>query len=95
MLVHPSRETTGHSQFDRWIRNIRQQWMDLLQLPVDDPERATFAATPAEDKKRPDAETRWKNLFLAGDWTQTGLPATIEGSIRAGHRAAELINAIY
>jgi hypothetical protein len=45
MLVHPSRETTGHSQFDRWIRNIRQQWMDLLQLPVGDPERATFIAT--------------------------------------------------
>ena len=36
------------------------------------------------------AKTRWPNLFLAGDWTQTGLPATIEGAIRSGERAARL-----
>jgi hydroxysqualene dehydroxylase len=53
--------------------------------------RATFAATPAQDQKRPDAATPWSNLFLAGDWTNTGLPATIEGAIRSGNRAAELI----
>jgi len=53
--------------------------------------RATFAATPAEDAKRPDAKTAWGNLFLAGDWTQTGLPATIEGAIRSGNRAAGLV----
>jgi squalene-associated FAD-dependent desaturase len=52
--------------------------------------RATFAATPAQEKRRPDAKTRWDNLWLAGDWTKTGLPATIEGSIRSGDRAAEL-----
>jgi squalene-associated FAD-dependent desaturase len=52
--------------------------------------RATFAATPAQAKKRPKADTRWKNLILAGDWTDTGLPATIEGAIRSGHKAAEL-----
>lgn len=52
--------------------------------------RATFAATPAQEKRRPDARTRWDNLWLAGDWTNTGLPATIEGSIRSGDRAAEL-----
>ena len=53
--------------------------------------RATFAATPAEDAKRPGAATRWRNLVLAGDWTDTGLPATIEGAIRSGNRAADLI----
>jgi hypothetical protein len=53
--------------------------------------RATFAALPQEDAKRPGAHTRWHNLFLAGDWTATGLPATIEGAIRSGNRAAELI----
>ena len=52
--------------------------------------RATFAATPAQAKKRAKAETRWKNLVLAGDWTDTGLPATIEGAVRSGHKAAEL-----
>jgi squalene-associated FAD-dependent desaturase len=55
--------------------------------------RATFAATPAQDQKRPDAQTRWRNLLLAGDWTNTGLPATIEGAIRSGNRAAELLAA--
>ncbi|MGC1280066.1 MAG: FAD-dependent oxidoreductase, partial [Xanthobacteraceae bacterium] len=53
--------------------------------------RATFAATPAQDLKRPGAETAWRNLALAGDWTDTGLPATIEGAIRSGNRAAELV----
>jgi squalene-associated FAD-dependent desaturase len=53
--------------------------------------RATFAATPEQDTKRPAARTRWRNLALAGDWTDTGLPATIEGAIRSGHKAAEII----
>ncbi|MGC2717650.1 MAG: hydroxysqualene dehydroxylase HpnE [Pseudolabrys sp.] len=54
--------------------------------------RATFAATPEENARRPTAETSWENLFLAGDWTQTGLPATIEGAIRSGYRAADLVD---
>lgn len=52
--------------------------------------RATFAATPAQDARRPQAQTRWRNLFLAGDWVQTGLPATIEGALRSGETAAAL-----
>jgi hydroxysqualene dehydroxylase len=51
--------------------------------------RATYAALPTEEAKRPVAETAWRNLVLAGDWTRTGLPATIEGSIRSGDKAAE------
>ncbi|MGB6535162.1 MAG: hydroxysqualene dehydroxylase HpnE [Xanthobacteraceae bacterium] len=53
--------------------------------------RATFAATPAQDARRPGAATPWRNLVLAGDWTNTGLPATIEGAIRSGNRAAALV----
>jgi hydroxysqualene dehydroxylase len=53
--------------------------------------RATFAATPEQDALRPGAETQWRNLLLAGDWTQTGLPATIEGAVRSGFRAAILV----
>lgn len=52
--------------------------------------RATFAATPQQDAKRPPARTAWRNLFLAGDWTETGLPATIEGALRSGENAAAL-----
>lgn len=53
--------------------------------------RATFASTPEQNARRPAAETRWSNVLLAGDWTATGLPATIESAIRSGHRAAELV----
>ena len=51
--------------------------------------RATFAATPLQDRKRPAANTALGNLVLAGDWTATGLPATIEGAIRSGRIAAQ------
>ena len=52
--------------------------------------RATFAATPEQNARRPGAGTRWRNLVLAGDWTATGLPATLESAARSGNRAAEL-----
>ena len=55
--------------------------------------RATFAATPEQNAKRPAAATRWRNLALAGDWTATGLPATIEGAIRSGATAARAVGA--
>jgi len=50
--------------------------------------RATFAATPDQLRRRPGPRTRWRNLMLAGDWTDTGWPATIEGAIRSGFVAA-------
>lgn len=53
--------------------------------------RATFACTPGEVAKRPQQHTGWKNLVLAGDYVDTGLPATIEGAIRSGFAAARLV----
>jgi len=54
--------------------------------------RATFAQTPEEIKRRPDSRTNWKNLYLAGDWTNTGLPATIESAIVSGQKVAEILD---
>lgn len=51
--------------------------------------RATFAQTPDSLQKRARTRTHLKNLLLAGDWIDTGLPATIESAIRSGHMAAK------
>jgi squalene-associated FAD-dependent desaturase len=53
--------------------------------------RATFSALPGLEAQRPGAETELGNLFLAGDWTKSGWPATMEGAVRSGYRAAEAI----
>jgi hypothetical protein len=55
--------------------------------------RATIAADPQQESLRPPAKTAWDNIFLAGDWTDTGLPPTIESAIRSGERAAQLVTA--
>jgi squalene-associated FAD-dependent desaturase len=53
---------------------------------------ATFAATPNTEPLRPGVGTGWSNFWLAGDWTDTGLPATIEGAILSGRRAAQAVD---
>ena len=53
--------------------------------------RATFAATPTEAARRSGAATGHRNLVVAGDWTATGLPSTIEGAIRSGTTAAQAL----
>jgi squalene-associated FAD-dependent desaturase len=53
--------------------------------------RATHVASAAQEARRPGARTSWQNLVLAGDWTATGLPATIEGAIRSGRTAAAIL----
>jgi len=107
LFAFPDRLSVTISAADAFIDNAQddvgeQIWrevatiagIDAAQVPpmrIVKEKRATFAATPAQDKLRPQAKTRWRNLLLAGDWTQTGLPATIEGAIRSGERAAELV----
>jgi hydroxysqualene dehydroxylase len=91
---------------DRFLRHTRDEiaqmiWHDVQRVadvPAEMPpwqivreRRATFAATPAQNAKRPGARTAWRNLVLAGDWTDTGLPATIESAVRSGNRAADLL----
>jgi squalene-associated FAD-dependent desaturase len=52
---------------------------------------ATYSVQPGLDQYRPEAKTEWPRLFLSGDWTATGWPATMEGAVRSGYLAAEAI----
>jgi squalene-associated FAD-dependent desaturase len=52
---------------------------------------ATYSAQPGVDALRPQPETVWPRIFLAGDWTATGWPATMEGAVRSGYKAAESV----
>ena len=52
---------------------------------------ATYSILPGLDQYRPEAKTAWPNIFLAGDWTASGWPATMEGAIRSGYLAAEAL----
>jgi squalene-associated FAD-dependent desaturase len=105
IFAFPNRISVTVSGADRLVEVEREAlatmlWRDVATVyglpPVLPPwqivkeKRATFAATPEQNAKRPMAETRWKNLILAGDWVQTGLPATIEGALRSGEHAADL-----
>ena len=53
--------------------------------------RATFVQNPANNRRRPSTWTSWRNVYLAGDWTDTGIPATIEGAVASGHAAARAV----
>ncbi len=53
---------------------------------------ATFSPAPGSDAFRPSHVSPWPRLFLAGDWTATGWPATMEGAVRSGYGAAEALS---
>ena len=53
--------------------------------------KATLAPRPGIDAVRPGATTPWRNFVIAGDWTATGWPFTMEGAVRSGYRAAEVV----
>jgi squalene-associated FAD-dependent desaturase len=106
LFAFPQRLSVTISNADRLVDMPREElaqaiWRDICkaagvqgELPpwqIVRERRATFEATPEQNALRPGASTALKNLFLAGDWTDTGLPATIEGSVRSGNRAADLV----
>ncbi|MGB7118097.1 MAG: FAD-dependent oxidoreductase, partial [Bradyrhizobium sp.] len=106
LFAFPQRLSITISGADRLVDMPREElaqaiWRDICQaagitaeLPpwqIVRERRATFEATPEQNALRPGATSAFKNLFLAGDWTDTGLPATIEGSVRSGDRAADLV----
>jgi len=109
LFAFPQRLSVTISAGDRLVDTPREElaeaiWRDVCkaagvagELPpwqIVRERRATFEATPEQNALRPQAATSFKNLFLAGDWTDTGLPATIEGSVRSGDRAADLVLAM-
>jgi zeta-carotene desaturase len=53
---------------------------------------ATYSALPRSDDYRPRTATVWPRVFLAGDWTLSGWPATMEGAVRSGYLAAEAVS---
>ena len=61
------------------------------QIRIVKERRATFAQTPEATRRRAPARTKWRNLVLAGDWTDTGFPATIESAVRSGRAAARIV----
>lgn len=63
----------------------------LVKAHVVKEQRATYSAAPETEHLRPGTETAVKNLFLAGDWTRSGWPATMEGAVRSGYIAAEAV----
>jgi uncharacterized protein with NAD-binding domain and iron-sulfur cluster len=83
---------------DLAVRELRDrlpaslQW-EVLHSRVTREMAATFVWNQETDKLRPPCETPYPHVFLAGDWTATGLPATIEGACFSGHRAAEKVEA--
>jgi squalene-associated FAD-dependent desaturase len=109
VFAFPGRISTTTSNADRFMNEPREALADTVWREVCEvtgltgerppwqivrERRATFAATPEQNAKRPGTATAWHNLFLAGDWTATGLPATIEGAIRSGFRAADRVRAL-
>ena len=65
---------------------------NLLKSTVIKELHATYSPRPGIDAHRPSAVTAWPRVFLAGDWTATGWPATMEGAVRSGYLAAEALS---
>jgi zeta-carotene desaturase len=99
LVVSASRDLTALSRkeiIDIAIGDLRLYFprvreATLVKAHVVKEQRATFAAAPDTERLRPGAVTSFPQLFLAGDWTRTNWPATMEGAVRSGYIAAEAL----
>jgi squalene-associated FAD-dependent desaturase len=91
-LVKKSREEI----IELCLKEVRQalpaaREAQLVKATVIKEASATFSPEPGVDRWRPEQQTNTSGLFLAGDWTATGWPATMEGAVRSGYLAAEAV----
>jgi len=99
VVISASRELAGmaHEEvFDRVLKDLAAIWpaaadARLLHGRLVTQRHAVFSCRPGSDALRPPQWTPLENLVLAGDWTQTGWPATMEGAVRSGYLAVEAI----
>jgi len=90
--LHQTREqilTAALAELTRFFPSVREA--KLLKSGVLKEARATFSVTPGLDRFRPNPDAPGDNLYLAGDWTLSGWPSTMEGAVRSGRLAAEAI----
>ncbi len=99
LVVSASRDLTSLSRaeiIDMAVGDLRLYFpavieANLVKAHVVKEQRATFSAAPGTEALRPPAVTSLPNVFLAGDFTRTGWPATMEGAVRGGYLAAEAV----
>ncbi|MEO6830107.1 MAG: hydroxysqualene dehydroxylase HpnE [Acidobacteriaceae bacterium] len=99
LVVSASKSLVGKSRqeiIDMALRELAEFFpvvreAKLLKAAVIKEVRATFSVTPGLDAYRPGAVSGWHRVFLAGDWTATGWPSTMEGAVRSGYLAAEAL----
>ncbi len=98
-VISAAYDVIGHSAgslTDLAVRELRAVFpaartARLVHAVVIKEKRATFSPTPTAEGLRPPASTAVERLYLAGDWTSTGLPATIEGAVISGYAAAQMV----
>ena len=99
LVVSCSRSLVDKSKaeiVDLAVREAQEFFRDapdaqLLKSTVIKEVHATYSPRPGMDQYRPKPDTAWPRVFLAGDWTATGWPATMEGAVRSGYLAAEAV----
>jgi squalene-associated FAD-dependent desaturase len=89
-------ETPRQEIIDLAVRELAEFFPEVKEARLEKAQvikevRATFSAKPGLEALRPPARTHLKNFFLAGDWTRSGWPATMEGAVRSGYLAAEAV----
>jgi zeta-carotene desaturase len=92
------REKSRQEIIDLALKELREFFpaardANLIKSTVIKEVNATFSPVPGIDRYRPASATPWPRIFLAGDWTATGWPATMESAVRSGYIAAERITA--